>query len=151
MRMQATGMSSIATISIRLVSGVGFSNGCALLALKKPPPSPDSSLIGSHDATRPPGTCCVPPASVATRCGPLRLSITPRPARTIPKITASGSSTRVTARVRSTQQFPTRSVSRRTRPRISASAAARPTAALRKASVPRPAAWSGPPSVVSPG
>lgn len=36
--MKAAGIRSIATISTTLVSGVGFSNGWALLALKAPPP-----------------------------------------------------------------------------------------------------------------
>jgi hypothetical protein len=65
-RTKASGMRSIATISIREDAGVGFSNGWALLTLKAPPPSPDISLIGSHAATGPPGIVCVPPASVET-------------------------------------------------------------------------------------
>src|SRR5579872_1108295 len=39
--------------SIRLENGVGFSNGCALLALKNPPPLVPHSLIISCDATGP--------------------------------------------------------------------------------------------------
>jgi len=45
--------SSIVSISIRFVMGVGFSNGCALFALKKPPPLVPNSLIISCDATGP--------------------------------------------------------------------------------------------------
>ena len=37
----------------KLLSGVGFSKGCALLALKKPPPFVPSILIVSCDATGP--------------------------------------------------------------------------------------------------
>jgi len=35
------------SISKNFDSGVGFSNGCALFALKKPPPLVPSSLIAS--------------------------------------------------------------------------------------------------------
>ena len=41
----AAPITKISTISSKLVSAVGFSNGCAELALKKPPPSPLISLI----------------------------------------------------------------------------------------------------------
>ena len=69
-RRNATGISSIATISTTFVNGVGFSNGCALLTLKAPPPSPDISLIDSHVATGPPRIVCLPPASVEISCAP---------------------------------------------------------------------------------
>ena len=61
-RRNATGINSIATISTTFVNGVGFSNGCALLTLKAPPPSPDISLMDSHVATGPPRIVCLPPA-----------------------------------------------------------------------------------------
>ena len=48
------------------MSGVGFSNGCAELALKKPPPLVPSSLIASCDATGPCAMICFAPSSVAT-------------------------------------------------------------------------------------
>jgi hypothetical protein len=51
-------------ISIQFVHVVGFSNGCAELALKKPPPFVPSSLMTSCDATGPPGRVCWPPAMV---------------------------------------------------------------------------------------
>ncbi len=51
---------------MKLVSGVGFSNGWALLALKNPPPLVPSSLIASCDATGPIAIVCVPPSSVVT-------------------------------------------------------------------------------------
>jgi hypothetical protein len=46
-------MRKISSISMKPVSGVGFSKGCAELTLKKPPPSPLSSLIASWEATGP--------------------------------------------------------------------------------------------------
>ena len=53
------GIRKIENISIRLTSGVGFSNGCALLALKKPPPLVPSILIASCEATGPCAMLCV--------------------------------------------------------------------------------------------
>jgi hypothetical protein len=47
-RIKAVGTSSMRRISMALVSPDGFSKGWALLALKKPPPTPDMSLIGSQ-------------------------------------------------------------------------------------------------------
>jgi len=47
------GIRKIDTICSRLLSGVGFSNGCALLVLKKPPPFVPSILIASCEATGP--------------------------------------------------------------------------------------------------
>jgi hypothetical protein len=43
----AAGTRSISRISKKLETPVGFSNGCAELTLKNPPPSPDNSLIAS--------------------------------------------------------------------------------------------------------
>ena len=57
-RSARTGISRIAKISSQLVSGVGFSNGWAELALKKPPPLLPSSLINSCDATGPRAMFC---------------------------------------------------------------------------------------------
>src|SRR3546814_12270571 len=54
----------IDSISTKLVSAVGFSNGCALLALKKPPPLVPSSLIASWLATGPSAIVCLAPSSV---------------------------------------------------------------------------------------
>ena len=51
-------MAKIENISMRLVSGVGFSNGCALLALKKPPPFVPNSLMISCEATGPWAMVC---------------------------------------------------------------------------------------------
>ena len=52
-------MSRIANISSKLVSGVGFSNGWAELALKKPPPLVPSSLIASWRGDRALAIVCV--------------------------------------------------------------------------------------------
>ncbi len=43
---------------------LGFSNGIALLTLKKPPPLVPSSLMTSCEATGPSASVCSPPASV---------------------------------------------------------------------------------------
>ena len=51
---------------MKLVSGVGFSNGWALLALKNPPPLVPSSLITSCEATGPMAIVCLAPSSVVT-------------------------------------------------------------------------------------
>ncbi len=53
-------------ISTRLVKGLGFSKGWALLALKKPPPLVPSSLIASCEATGPSATTCLAPSTVVT-------------------------------------------------------------------------------------
>ena len=49
----AAGMQRIRNISSRLLNGVGFSKGCAELALRKPPPFVPSSLIASWLAIGP--------------------------------------------------------------------------------------------------
>ena len=51
---------------MRLVNGVGFSNGWAELALKKPPPLVPSCLIASCEATGPSASVCLPPSRVVT-------------------------------------------------------------------------------------
>ena len=53
-------------ISTQFVHVVGFSNGCAELALKKPPPLVPSSLMASWLATGPPVMVCCAPARVLT-------------------------------------------------------------------------------------
>ncbi|CAB4909156.1 unannotated protein [freshwater metagenome] len=50
-RVRATGISSNEMICTMLVSGVGFSNGCAELAARMPPPLVPISLIASCEAT----------------------------------------------------------------------------------------------------
>jgi len=60
-KVNAAGISRMASISKKLLKGVGFSNGCALLALKKPPPFVPSCLMAICEATGPAGiTCCAP-------------------------------------------------------------------------------------------
>ena len=49
----AAGIRKIDSISMKLDKGVGFSNGCAELALKNPPPLVPSILIASCEATGP--------------------------------------------------------------------------------------------------
>ena len=53
-------------IARKLVSGVGFSNGCALLALKKPPPLVPNCLMISCDAT---GPCAIVCSRTTVDCG----------------------------------------------------------------------------------
>ena len=57
-------MISTSSISKKLVNAVGFSNGCAELTLKKPPPLVPSSLIASCEATGPIAIDCVRPVIV---------------------------------------------------------------------------------------
>ena len=59
-----TPRTKIETISTKLARGVGFSNGCAELALKKPPPLVPSILTASCEATGPTAMVCLPPSSV---------------------------------------------------------------------------------------
>ena len=51
-------MISTTSISTKFVNAVGFSNGCAELVLKKPPPFVPSSLIASCEATGPIAIVC---------------------------------------------------------------------------------------------
>ena len=54
------------SISKKFVKAVGFSNGCAELVLKKPPPFVPSILIASCEATGPMAIDCVRPVTVCT-------------------------------------------------------------------------------------
>src|SRR5262249_61459257 len=51
-------MAKMQTISKKFESGVGFSNGCELLAFMKPPPLVPNSLMISCDATGPCAMTC---------------------------------------------------------------------------------------------
>ena len=51
-------MTKMPNIARKFESGVGFSNGCALLALKKPPPLVPNCLMISCDATGPCAMVC---------------------------------------------------------------------------------------------
>ena len=53
MEVSAAGIARISSISTKLESHVGFSNGWAELTLKKPPPFVPSSLMTSWDPTGP--------------------------------------------------------------------------------------------------
>ena len=151
MRGNENGIASSRKISSRLLSGVGFSNGCAELALKKPPPLVPISLMASCDATGPPSACWVPPARVAISVCADRFWITPMAISTTATTTDSGSRIRTTVRTRSDQKLPTRpSAAERARPRISATTTAMPTAADRKFCTAKPAIWSRCPAAVSP-
>ena len=140
----------------KLVNGVGFSNGCALFALKNPPPLVPSSLMISCDATGPCAiTCRVtavvvarPAASVVVtvwgststaRSNGLRFCTTPCDTSTSEPARHSGRSTHSDARVRSTQKLPSVALSRRAIPLTNATARAMPTAADMKFWYARPA------------
>ena len=73
----ANGISSSMKVSSAQVSAVGFSNGCALLALKKPPPLVPSSLIASWNATGPTAIVCRSPSRVVTAANGCSVSGTP--------------------------------------------------------------------------
>jgi hypothetical protein len=116
-------------VLILAIPMVGFSNGCAELALRKPPPLVPSCLIATWLAIGPPGIDCVAPSTVVTIRWPDRFCTTPEAPSTIAASAAIGSSTRVTVRVRSTQKLPIVFDRERTSPRTSATATAMPAAA----------------------
>ena len=84
--------------------------------------------MASWEATGPPGTTCEPPATVVIVVGSVRFWMTPPRSSTTAATAATGSSTRTTARTRSTQKLPIVATDERARPRTSAIATARPTA-----------------------
>ena len=84
-------MARSASISMRLVNGVGFSNGCAELALKKPPPLVPSSLMISCEATGPWAIVWAAPSSVLTWVGASRFCTTPWETRSSAPTTQIGS------------------------------------------------------------
>ena len=61
---EAAPIEKIEIICTKFDSAVGFSNGCAALALKKPPPLVPSILIATWDATGPTAMVCLAPSSV---------------------------------------------------------------------------------------
>ncbi|KDR64254.1 hypothetical protein DC60_10310 [Streptomyces wadayamensis] len=130
---------------------MGFSNGWAEFAAKKPPPLVPSSLIASWEATGPPRRLWSPPAMVVRSRAPCRFCTTPVATSTIAKTNASGNSTRTTIRVRSTQKLPTVSVRARVKPRIRAATTAMPTAADTKFCTASPLIWTRCPTPGSPG
>ena len=134
----------------RLVQGLGFSNGCAELALKNPPPLVPRSLMASWEATGPPWTIWSAPVTVVTVRGPARFWMTPPRMRRVAPMTAIGSRTRTLARVRSTQKLPIRCPPARARPRTRAMATARPVAAETKFCTVRPSIWTVCPAPLPP-
>jgi hypothetical protein len=89
----AAGIAKISSIESRLVSGSGFSNGCAALALKKPPPLVPSCLIASCEAAGPIASTCVSPSSVVSCSDGEKFWITPREAKASATTRLIGSST----------------------------------------------------------
>ncbi len=119
---------------------MGFSNGCAELALKNPPPFVPSSLIASCEATGPPGIVCVPPVSVVTSVKPSKFCTTPpTSSATAPTSGEREQEQASSPRTRSTQKLPIVLDPRRAKPRTRAIATARPTAAETKFCTARPA------------
>lgn len=95
--------------------------------------------MASCEATGPPGMVCVPPETVVTSVKPAKFCTTPPAIRAIAPIRAIGSRMRPSPRIRSTQKLPIVVEPRRARPRVSATATARPTAAETKFCTVRPA------------
>jgi hypothetical protein len=144
-------------IARKLLSGVGFSNGCALLALKNPPPLVPNCLMISWDATGPCAIVCsrttvdcgFPSTVVMTVCGSTTAALsygrkfwtTPCETRNSDPTIAIGSSTHSDARTMSTQKLPIVSCSFCAMPRMNAIATAMPTAADTKLWYASPAIW----------
>ena len=120
-------------IARKFASGVGFSNGCALFALKKPPPLVPNCLMISCDATGPCAIVCsgAPPPSCTVSYGAWRrrFCTTPCETRNSAPTIEIGSSTQSEARTMSTQKLPMVSFSFCAMPRMKAMATAMPTAA----------------------
>ena len=87
------GIARMSSISTKLESGVGFSRGCAELALKKPPPSELRSLIGSCEATGPSAIVCAAPSRVAAFCQGPKVCTTPCEHKNSAPMNESGSRT----------------------------------------------------------
>ena len=78
------GISNSTAMCRKSVNGVPDSNGCAELALKKPPPLVPSCLIATWLAAGPRVIVCAAPSSVVTCAGPSNVITTPRATRTTP-------------------------------------------------------------------
>ena len=76
---------------MRFVQAFGFSNGCAELALKKPPPLVPSSLMISWLAIGPIAMVCFAPSSVVASTEPASVCGTPSAISTTAPTTAIGS------------------------------------------------------------
>ena len=135
-------MSSRAKISSRLVRPVGFSKGWAEFALTMPPPLVPSSLMASWLAIGPPVDGlrrALHGGHVDRARGGLHDA---QGDSTMARTSASGSRTRVTPRVRSTQKLPMVPARSRVKPRTRATATAMPTAAETKFCTVSPAIWT---------
>ena len=132
-------MAKMPNIAKKFESGVGFSKGCALLALKKPPPLVPNCLMTSCDATGPCAMTCLAPSTVCTTSYGLRFCTTPCDTRNTAPTTAMGNKTHRVARTMSTQKLPRVSFSFCATPRMNAIAIAMPTAADTKLWYARPA------------
>ena len=140
----------IATICRKFATAVGFSNGCAALTLKKPPPLVPSILIATCEATGPMAMVCRAPSRVVASIAPARVCGMPCATSTSASTAEIGSRTNSVIRVRSTQKLPTLRVEARAKPRITATATAMPVAAETKFCTVRPAIWVRWLMVVSP-
>ena len=70
---------------------VGFSKGCALLLLKKPPPLVPNCLIASMKPVGPRAMVWVTPVSALwTTIGPLSVSMAPWATKMTPRTNANG-------------------------------------------------------------
>ena len=138
-RVRQTGINRIARISTTLLNGVGFSNGCAELAAKIPPPLVPSSLIASWDATGASALVTALP-SRPVEAKPLWNDwITPWLNRIRAITKENGRRMRREPRVRSTQKLPiSPPLATRMKPRTNAMATAMPTAAETKFCTARP-------------
>ncbi len=76
-KVRPAGMTKMRSIWTRFTSGVGFSNGWELLALKKPPPFVPSILMASWDATGPSAITCFRPSTVRISRFGARVCTTP--------------------------------------------------------------------------
>src|SRR5262245_61881903 len=96
-------IAKIANIARKFDSGVGFSKGCALLALKKPPPLVPNCLIASCDATGPWAIVCFAPSNVCATSYALRFCTAPCERYTSAPTRAIGNKIQSEQRTRSTQ------------------------------------------------
>ena len=69
----AIGMMAIDQVSTRLVSGVGFSYGCAEFGPKYPPPLVPSCLIETTPAVTPRAIVCAGPSTVVAWAAPSKV------------------------------------------------------------------------------
>ncbi len=111
MKMMDTGISAIASICRKLVSGVGFSSATVLFGPYQPPPLLPSCLIATIGATGPSGIFCSWNSAVASTglaTGPAAsVAGTPCHVSSSDSTRHSGSTKRSVARTTSAQKLPT--------------------------------------------